>query len=401
MKNLLKENHKIILWGCGNTAREFYAKYGNSLNIIGFLSNNVKEKVFSPDNDIIFEVKRPVPKCKEGLGDLIIICSIAKREIEEQLMLLGYEPFVDFIDFQMAAQMLANKEIALFYGVCHLRAIKEALMTSKVFSDSYEAFFVANYFTLSAYDVKRLEYLSKNCKLFIYGQSMDARDYRMNQTLMVNLGKNVTVLAVPVIAFGTYFSQIKRPFNRMNRFAVKCEGYDYTPFSYEDSFINQCIDEGLSTTDIIRKVTDENVYDRDKTVELFTQELKRIKFQESTTDISISDYIKDNYQKIRLFRNEAHMENEVVYQYASQILHKIGMPVSFDIQSDSFFFCSQHLIYPCAAEALGLEWDVTKEKLSLYTYKGWRIVSFQEYLMEYIEYCTKIREMKYCGLLPE
>ena len=401
MNNLLNEKTEIIIFGCGNTTREFLSDYGDRLNITAFWSNDIKEKEFSLGDGKKFEVVRPISNNMQNTGNrLITICSIAIGEISEQLMMLGYIPFKDFIDVNIARLILSKKSIALMFGACHLRAVKDALLTSKAFSEKYEAFFLPNYMWLSAYDSLRLGFLAENCDLFIYGISAEPFNYRKNKALLERIDKNACSIALPIICFGGYFPQIDRPYNRMNRYAVKCEGQDYTPFSYEDSYINKCIDDGDSVEEIIRKISNYEVYDIAYITQMLEYEWNRIGFQEMETEIKVLEYLRDNYQKRRLFRNEAHMETEVIYHYARQIVEYLEIQPDFNKRTETFFYCSQHPVYGCTVKALGLEWDVEEELLDLYTYEGWKKVTREEFINAYVESASKIKELKAKGLLP-
>lgn len=400
MNNLLNENTKIIIFGCGNTARDFLSETEGKINVSLFWSNDNSEREYSSDQGKCYVVNRPCSKDKIDNDYLIIICSIYFDDIAEQLQLLGFIPFRDFIDDQIAKTMFSEKKIALMYGACHLRAVKDALMTSLVFSDQYEAFYFPNYLQVSVYESMKLCYIVEHCSLFLYGISVEARDYRKNKALLDRISKNVQIISIPIICFGGYFPQLERPFNRMNRYAIKCEGKDYTPFSYEDSFLNRCIDEGLSVDTILEKIADGNVYEQSWIRNMLDDEWKRVRFQESDSDIKALSYISDNYKKRRLFRNEAHMENAVIYHYAEQIIAKLGFKPNFDKGITPFFYCSEHPIYGCTSRAIGLEWNVMDEVLDLYTYEGWKRVSVYEFIEAYIESGQKIRELKEKGLLP-
>ena len=129
----------INIFGCGEIAVKFYNNHKEYIQIGYAISNNKKENIFSPEEGLEYKVKRP--EIRKEHEDLIIICSNDYDNIAEQLMLLGYQPFKDFIDYQLADILWSGKKIALLYGICHLRGISECLRQSKDFTEKYEIFY--------------------------------------------------------------------------------------------------------------------------------------------------------------------------------------------------------------------------------------------------------------------
>ncbi|MCI8373329.1 MAG: hypothetical protein HFI75_13255 [Lachnospiraceae bacterium] len=392
------DRRHINIFGCGKTAVQFYNRYKKQVQIGYAISNNKKELFFSPEEGVEYKVKRP--EAKMGQEDLIIICSNDYDNIAEQLMLLGYQPFKDFIDYQLADILWSEKKIALLYGICHLRGISECLRQSKEFTERYEVFYYANYLISSVYGNMRFQYIITKCDLLIYNFAASPESSRMNEAVLSRLPKKGKTLCLPIIYFGGYFPQSQRMFNEMNPYAIKCDGYNYTPFSYGDSWLNQCIDQGMSVADILDSLYHTDIYDEQFLESYLENEWKRFRFQEQQGEFRFADYIQENFQKRRLFRNEGHMENEILIYYARQVLEKLDVDDTLNIIDEPLMKCSQHLIYPSTAKILGLEWDVMNEILDLYTYNGWKKISVCEFVEKYVEYSSAIRRLKSEKLLP-
>lgn len=388
----------VQIFGCGSVAKAFYKAHNNQLSIDYAISNNPKEEFFVPEEGIVYEARRPVAK---GNGEyFIIICSNDYDNIAEQLILLGYLPFVDFMDYELASVLLQEKKLILFYGSCHLRGIKDYLKTAEKFVLQYEPVYYPNYLFQNAYQQARLNYLINQCSVFVYGMAVTPENHRKNEAILGCLKPHVKRMCLPTIYFGAYFPQKVRVYNDMNPYAVKCENYDYTPFSYGDSWLNECIDRGMSSSDILNFIEKESIYERDFVLQYLEGEWKRIAFQEKICDFHILNYIKENFQKVRLFRNEAHMENHVLYQYTFQVLERLGFSLVLPKLDEPLLKCSQHCIYPNVAQTLDLEWDVWAERLDLYTYDGWKKLTFPEYIKTYVEICSDVRQLKQMHILP-
>lgn len=394
----MSEKKRVRLFGCGKVATKFYANFKNEIIIEGAISNNPKEKVFSPQEGCDIEVCRP--RAKEKEESLIILCSMAYQEMAEQLMLLGYEPFRDFMDYELASAVLSEKKLVLFYGFCHLRGIKDYLHHSDTFYSQYRGFFCPNYLAQSAYEQHRLRYLAKHCSVLLYGIAVTPENHRKNEAVLSLIGEGTRKLCIQGVYFGAYFPQKKRMFNAMNPYAVKCERYDYTPFSYGDSWLNECIDRGMTADDVMEALSAGKIFEPDFVKNYLEDEWKRIRFLEAQSDIKIAGYIQKHFQERRLFRNEAHMENEILKQYAAQVLEALGLSAVLPEIEEALMRCSQHLIYPEVARELELKWDVEKETLELYTYNGWKQITVREYVEQYMMYCRQIKNLKEYALFP-
>lgn len=392
-------NQKVIFWGCGKIAREIYGKYKDVITLLYGISNNPKETTFIPEEGREYQVKNPENKGKSREG-MIIICSAEYEKIAEQLCLLGYIPFVDFMDYELAEILWTGKSIVLLYGFCHLRGIEDCLKRAKHFSQKYAPIYYPNYLFLNFYQQERLQYLIGHCSVFIYGLALSQENYRKNCAILGRLDSQVKTLCLQSIYFGGYFPQKKRNYNRMNIYAVRVERYNYTPFSYGDSWLNECIAAGMGLEDIIGTIEEKDVYERDFILKYAEEEWKRLKYQEAESDFKVVGFMEDTYRKTRLFRNEMHMENIVLIQCAAQILQYLGCDTKMDAIDSPLLNCSQHFIYPCVAKALGLGWDVWQEELDLYTYAGWIKVTMREYIQRYYETCKDIWQLKERHMLP-
>lgn len=355
--------------------------------------------MFVPEKGQAFLIKRPEIK-KGNMDGVIVICSVDYKKIAEQLSLLGYIPFVDFMDYELAEILWTKKKIVLLYGFCHLRGIADCLRVSASFSEKYVATYYPNYLFLDFYQQGRMQYLLAHCDILVYGMAVSKENQRKNAAILGRLAPHVKKFCLQAAYFGCYFPQKERKYNAMNEFAVKGEGHNYTPFSYGDSWMNECIANGMSLDDIFERIEIGTVYESNFILKYAEKEWRRLKYQERESDFKIADYIEKNYKAGRLFRNETHMENSVLYQYVLQILQYLGCVADIDVPTKPLLNCSQHFIYPCVAEVLDLKWDVWQENLDLYTYDGWKKVTFREYIQEYYESCKGIMHLKRKALLP-
>lgn len=392
----------IILFGCGNTARNFYRKHSDSLSIRGCVSNNIKETELVINGSPVLRTCRP-DELKQFSDALIVICSIAGKEIKKQLLLMGYQPFKDFVDSSFLELLMQEKKIVLSYGVCHIRALTECLEKTTVMKQNYEFFYFDNYLPADIEKQFMFQFLLDKCSVFIYSLGISKEEYTNNACILMRVSSKARIISVPTVTFSGYFPKKDARVNHLNEFSVQSVLSNYTPFSFGDEKINQMLKEHKGEDEIIKQTQHTWEDETDWVQKNCERELKKIEAAEAYTDLKISAFIKENYQKRRLFRNEAHMENEVIIQLAKQVLVIMGISplLEEELLEEPLLKCSQHLIYPQVAEALKLKWDVHAVEYDLFTYHGWKKVHYDEFLKEYINYCNTMKSLIENGLIPE
>lgn len=391
---------KLILFGCGNTASEFYQKTIKNCNwdIHLCYSNYGRENEFVVEGVKIADVKRP-ELADEKKGYFIIICSLAFNEISEQLVNLGYRPFEDFVTKQFLEAMINEKKIAVAYGICQLRAVVQCLNKTNSFRKQYELYYFESYNKDFILEAERL-FLITLCDLFIYTKGISEAERIKMSGVLKRLHKKCLAIGLSAISFCGYFLKNDVRIDVPNPYSVISRKSSYVPFRFSDEYINFLIDQKCTIDEIYEKAMSYGMNKEKEIQDKCHKELTKLKYIDSNGDIHIAEYIRKMYKKQRLFRNEAHIENLVAVEYTNQICDLLTIKFDMEDLEEPLMNHSQHIIYPSVHKALELEWEWENTEYDLFTYNGWKKVTFYEFIQAYVQYCSSIKELIEAGLVP-
>lgn len=130
----------IVLFGAGAFAQKFYRDFKDELHIQYCISNDERQNIFCMDGREICPVYR-VEKAIQNEDRFIILCAEKHEEMEKQLSTYGLKYGIDFMDSGLFYVLQSNKKIAVFYGVCYMRALYHCLMESSAFTDIYDSYY--------------------------------------------------------------------------------------------------------------------------------------------------------------------------------------------------------------------------------------------------------------------
>ncbi len=385
----------IMLYGAACRARWFYDRYKGVLNIVSCISNNANEKICSFDDGSQLPVVRPSDAFAEkGENTFIIICVDDGAEIERQLISYGLSAGDDYLHFGLFKMLMSKKKIAVLYGVCYMRPICGCLNKSSDFCRDYEAFYWLSYKTMTAAEYGVFLCLLKICDLYIYNPSISRQEKTLETGILRNLPDCCTRVKLPSVGAEAYHPQSIRPEHAGRAYSVVGEQSAYGPFTGQDWYINQMIDDGKKLAEIKNALKDENFLASDYVRENYEVQIRMMELQESVSDIKICDYLLNNHKKKRLFLDGAHIANDPICEIANRLLEKLGYTsVDYADEMDKvLIYASEVPLYPSVIKALQLSVYETGEPLyKLFTFHGYQNVTFDEYIERYYEYCKHIK----------
>lgn len=394
---------KIVLFGAGTIAQDFYQCFHKKLNICYCVSNNKSEKEFYIKGKSVCVV-RDVSTFTLQRDEFVIVCASDFVSMQKQLCDMGLCMGREFIDSDIYRILVEDKKVALFYGVCHIRAIKDCLNFSNNFNQKYNMYYFLDYIKYDLYEQSLLYLLLDICDLFIYTFFLSSTLQRRVDTFLKRLNRNCIKISVPLISFHGFYPKIKCK-EMENPYCVISNKSPYSSFSINDENMNELIQLKMDIEDIIKRMNDISFYSRDFLIENLHKEFQKIEIAEKFSDISVSDYIKNNYDKERLFLNETHISNSLVLVICKRILNILKMECL--INEDEFnrisplFNSSEVPLYPSVIYHLKLNQYNADTKYKLFTFKGGLMVTFNEYARVYIDFCSHMKCYIEKGFFPE
>lgn len=390
-------NKKIVLFGAGVVAVEFYNKHKNLLNITRVVSNFSKEcgpMAFLNELDIVQFDKNQIAD-----DEYMIVCGpIAFRTIELQLENCGFTMYEDYIESSIAEAIFSGKKIALFYGQCILRDVHKCIVGVNAFNEKYASIFTQTT-TGQTKIANRLLYYAKDlCDAYVYTPKILDLDsiYSLQPH---ELPKDCQIVSVSNLLCSVYWPEIIPKLDRYNpyylySYNVNRHGEDilgHTIYRREDSNINKLVKKGMPTKEIVKKLSDEDFYSEKTVRKNFELGMKLIRVAENNVDITIADYIEENYAKLPLYQNFIHPSKYVIYEYVKKIVEELGadtseIPALLEASPKHIHQGGDVPIYPSIVRNLNLEFVDVDSEYEVMIGNGIAKMNFEEYIEHFAEY---------------
>ena len=156
---------------------------------------------------------------------------------------------------------------------------------------------------------------------------------------------------------------------------------------------------GDSTKKILEILSDDNFYSEKEVTRNARIALRSVDIAERKIDITIGDYIKENYAKKMLYQNLVHATKYIIWEYVRRLLAKL------EISREEVLILEQqspmHIheggdvpIYPSVVKSLKLEFVNESYRYEVITGRGIQYMTFREYMEHYIEYTRKAMKIK-------
>ena len=363
---------QVVAFGAGDFGIQFAKKYNN---VKLFLDNKVRygEKITQQDTKII--IVNPdyyfnniggesyiVITMKEWIEVANYLENIGKRFYFDYLpvSLLEYDT-IDIGFFEIRSDKFdpiywlhtfANgKKLVGCYGECHMILYRQLLNTSKKFKDNY--IFISMP-TINDYNnrykilIDNLD-IWRNCDVVILNENEDLdviKGYSSKD--VINAVRNdCKIIKVTPAFFMGYFPQAC---------ANRGQFVDWNVFTWEDKNINRFLQQHKEKG-CMRKLEDEDFYTESWIDKYESSCFKILKRAERFCDVTIWDYIKENYKQRLLFYSPTHPVNEVIEEIARRILYHLGIDEKIKLQQKNVLAIHEMPVYPSVVRHLGLKID--------------------------------------------
>lgn len=393
---------KIVLFGGGITAQNFYIEYKNNINIIKCVSNISKEW---GEGNLCGEID--ITKFDMSIIDsetYIVCCSIVAFDlIERQLKEKGLKVYDDFIDYRIAKAVLKDLPIIIFYGTCVLRDIYNIIDKYDIFNENFASIFTQSGVHQAIVTNRILIHALKICDVFVYTPKILDRDsmYSVSREM---LPSDCKMISVSNLVVSIYWPQCSKKIDDYNEFYLHTYSsyrdlrFYHTMFRKSENNINKMVIEGVKISEIAKRLSDEDFYSEKDVKRNFNSSMKLIQLAEKKVDIVVSDYINDNCKDIWLYQNYIHPNKVVIGEYTKRLLKELGVSdIKFDAYLDTL---PEHIheggdvpIYPSVIKHLGLSCVDEKQRWRILTSDGIKLMTFNEYVEYYAEYTVKAIEI--------
>ena len=405
IKLLVREklhSKRIILFGAGIVAEEFYQEYKDCLQISHCISNLSKEwgeKTFLGELDV-----RQYKQEELQENDYLVVCGpIAFRSIELQLEAAGMKMYENYVESKIASVILQNKKIALFYGQCILRDMYHCIVQIPMFQSEYASIYTQVVPGQAIVTNRLLYYAKELCDLYVYTPKILDHDsvYVVKRN---ELPADCQIISISNLVVSLYWPQVSpklRDYNEYYLYPYNIKRdviFGHTLYRRQDRNINKMVLENLPTKEIVERLSDEDYYSEKQILKNRNIFLKSIALAEKGVDITILDYIRDNYESVPLYQNFVHSNACIILEYIRRLLQKLELPITeLNSLEEKLPELMHHggdvPIYPSVIKHLKLKFANAETKYEVMIGNGIVSMTFREYMEHFTEYTRKTIEV--------
>lgn len=250
----------------------------------------------------------------------------------------------------------------LIYGNCQIVALKKLLLQNPAFNDAYQFVELNPVFLLTPEDAPHLEKLVSQADIFIHQPVSEQYKGKEISTdyLKTFVKETSQVISIPVAYFTGYNPELF--YIKDQQGAVITE-----PFPYHDHNILSLYSQGKTIQEAIQAIQSENFYTADycqKSLEKTCSNLA-LRENEQSLDVQLSSFIRENFERYRLWHTFDHPSVAIAAFIAHSILKLLGIHIQTD--TSSFFNQSEMLddyafpIYPSLSKHLRLQFESSSQ----------------------------------------
>lgn len=367
----------IIIYGAGWNAEKLYYKMiekKNTNNVHYIIDKKVKGKFHGID---IFPSLDKI-QCTRIEDYLIIVATTWPVYIEISKKLNEY----DLIEFQNYIWGdLVERKIVVNNMNCYKRVIENCLEMSKSFREEYV------FYPLPPIHLNKEGRISNNLlKVADLVLSQDVKSdnkygyFFSTEYLKSCISDSCREITIPnLVGYGKMFYPMLEE-EALGYYMDQENGV----FLFNRDKILDMAWNSVSTkrTTDIKKYMYAYKVDKSQIQKRFEKLMDSIEMRESCWDIKISDYIRDNYKKIRMFNDYAHPSVQLMREICRRLLLFLELEdVNVDIIEEDLFWIGMDMYtYPQIKDSLNIEWK--EDKIRSRYHEG-LMISVEEYIKEY------------------
>lgn len=304
-------------------------------------------------------------------------------------MRFGYDYF-DLLSFKYGVLNIRTKKLIVAYGNCQINDYYKCMRRCEDFNAKYECAYF-KYLDYPRWKEDRLEYLMRICDVLLHIRDTFDKKFRDCRKFVEINNKECLCIGIPAYSFRGYFPQSNTHIQEKAKYDIIHETFN--TFHREDVCLNNLIENGFTLEEIMHRIKDLTFFDESAIINNIKTSLWQLNVMDRLSDISIYDFVKDNYKKHRLFKDPVHFSDILIFYIVKQIMVKLDCIVPDDFGEGTIHKFTEMPIYPCVASCLGLEWCKEEERTALRLNKDIIYVSFDEYITRYCRFVSAAKDI--------
>ncbi len=419
VKNL--STRDIYMFGCTNASIDFYKKYKDTFNFIGYVSEG--GSLMKSEQERVAETGLKVYAWGSVVNNrnaYYVLFGTAFGRYDLMLSTEGLRWAEDFCGFDSVNLAITDKQIVLLAGHCQIELMLNFLREIPEVNEKYFFHFLATNKLRSRWDTRINNFIRNLADVYAY--LYIAPEARAEDRLIIlsnrdylffsedEICSDCKILRIPNLSsirlyWPSMVDERLNPYYEYFRGSQHFMNRRHAPINFTDALIKNMLDEGYETDYIVSNINDSISVEQVK--KHLDNMLAIIDHLDDGCDMKIGDFIREHYADEMLFKDADHCQPVLLKEFLKRFLamldidtealedciEEIFLPDSIALMSVEEH-CSTVPVYPVVAKAMGLKWcdETTKYPMLLYT--GTENLDYKEYVRKYCQISKTIYELQ-------
>lgn len=230
---------------------------------------------------------------KQLQNAFVVICSDAKKDMEEQLEKMKYEIMTDYC-FQ--GQLCKKMFVGL--GICQIGSVLKALKKNQCFVRKFFwlIFGESRYNESGNADKKRINAYGKFCDVIFYASDYYGNYYK-------GIIERFYVHARHIYQPSYYFlGQHMQMTDYTGEFCVRHLNTNKASWFRGDREVDKLINEGYKPDEILSMISNDNYWAKEEIIENWNRQIKKVEVLDRISSLKMADFIKKIIRKFQFLR---------------------------------------------------------------------------------------------------
>lgn len=291
-------------------------------------------------------------------------------------------------------------------GTCQLDAISKILNNSRDFMNQYEIHKIIMVHVESEKEINNFFDNGIDDTDLIIAQPISQK-YRKGlfSTKRLKKKSNCKIIMIPFLYFTGYFPSMTYIKDEQNKKITKYEivYHDFNIIKnlveqiedeFSEEYLEDLLDQDVCNNNIYNLLNNDKYYSESYLQKTVTKSIKNLELREmfpydyeKSVDIKMSSYIKNNYEKYRLFNTMNHPSNILLLETTKKILNMLKINNQIEISDEEYLGDAIFPIYPSVTKNLKLNFSDSG-------YIKKRTLTFEKFVKLYISFYFKNIKIK-------
>ena len=229
--------------------------------------------------------------------------------------------------YDLMSAIIGDRELVILYGNCQIQVLIDMISNNKEFRERYVTCTMPKFWEKEDEEEYKILFESGVLRMakYLFTQEVSVRNrfgyLASTEYVISQLSDECQIVTIANLYFEGYFPQLKNYGGKIDWWKGKFPTFG----GYTDREVLKLIIEGKEDREILEEISSLEYYSLKSLKREIEDELERFQLRETSIDIKMADYLKDNYNKFLMFVTVNHPTKTVLIEFARRILNKLDI----------------------------------------------------------------------------